>query len=354
MSDIRDLKRRLEPHLPGLAARWFPGGRQDGHRWWPRSTRRDKIDASLCIDIAGPMAGRFIDFGDPAVKGDAIDLVAYAEFGMVPPDGRKEAIAWIKDYLGDPAHASVTPAPRAAAPARAEVDDEVRDIKAIKARGLWLHAKDVRGTHGQAYLAARGVNLARLKRHPGAIRFAVLDYRQPGAETLRLPALVTCMTNETGVIRAVHMTFLDPAEPRKASVTPAKKMYGDARGCSIRLARGLSGLTPEEFGRRIAAGKKMPDDELVIVEGIEDGLTWALIDPDARVCAAGSLSMIGAVPLFDCASRIVVIGDNDANEKTRAALDAEARKIAARAGGRPVDLCLPSTDKDLNAAWQAA
>lgn len=356
MSDIRELKARLVMRLPELAARWFPGGRRDGDRYWPRSTRKDKIDSSMCIDIAGATAGRFKDFGDPDLKGDAIDLVAYAEFGCMPPDGRKEAIQWIKDYLGErvapsgkadwpPAGARGEDAQRAE-----ELEQKTREEKAAKARGLWLHAQDARGTHGEAYLAARGIDIRQLKRHPGAIRFKMLEHQRGGP---RYPALVTCMTNETGVIRAVHMTFLDPKQPRKASLSPAKKMFGDVRGCSIRISRGITGLSPEDYKRRIAAGKMIADDELVIVEGIEDALTWAAIDPDARVCAAGSLSLIGGAPLFDCAARITIIGDNDENEKTRAALDAEAHKIKARAAGRFTQLLLPTRDKDLNAAWLA-
>lgn len=346
MSDLSDLKARLVMRLPELVARWFPGGRRDGNRYWPRSTRKDKIDSSICIDIAGATAGRFKDFGDPDLKGDAIDLVAYAEFGCMPPAGRKEAINWIKDYLGE--RTGPSEVSRAPSGATAPNDDAIRDKKAKKARGLWLNAQDVRGTHGEAYLAARGIDIAKLKRHPGAIRFKMLEHSRGGP---RFPALVTCMTNEIGVIRGVHMTFLDPEHPRKARVTPAKKMYGDVKGCSMRISRGLTGLSPEDYARRMAAGKMIADDELVIVEGIEDALTWAAIDPDARVCAAGSLSLIGGAPLFDCAARITIIGDNDENEKTRAALDAEARKVKERAGGRFTQLLMPTRDKDLNAAW---
>lgn len=348
-NDLAALKARLVQHLPSLVERWYPGGRRDGHRYWPRSTRRDKIDSSICIDISGPTAGRFKDFGDPDLKGDVIDLVAYAEFGCIPPDGRKEAIGWIRNYLGD--QASPTEVHRAARVAPPVNDEDLRNEKARKARGLWFHAQDLRGTHGEAYLAARGIELQKFSRHPGAIRFQTLDYRRHDAPTLRLPALVTCMTNAIGVIRAVHMTFLDPVMPRKADVTPPKKVYGDARGCSIRLSRGVTGWTPEDYARRIAAGKAAPADTQVIIEGIEDGLTWALMHPSARVTAAGSLSMIGGAPVFDCAAAIEIVGDNDENPKTRAALDGEARKVKARAGARPVHVLLPTVDKDINAAW---
>lgn len=357
MSDIKALKLALSRVLPQLASQWFPGGRRDGHRYWPRSSKPGKVDGSMCIDIDGPYAGRWIDFADPDMKGDAIDLIAYAEFGMVPPDGRKEAIKWARDYLNMKQDAAPSRRPAASSapdPSLGDADEmRRRDELARKAAGWWLHAQPLSGTHGEAYLRARDIDIARLRRHPGAIRFhPEMTYRGPDCVNGRkLPGLLTCMTNEIGKIRAVHRTFLDPVKPRKADVARAKMMWGDVRGCSIRLTRGVTGLTPEEYKRRIDAGKMIADDTLDIIEGIEDGLTWALIEPDARVSAAGSLSLLAGAPLFDCARAIRVIGDNDENEKTRAALEAAAEAIKERAGARHVDLLRPTAGKDINAVW---
>ncbi len=74
--DFKQIAEAARPHLPELVARWLPAGRRDGALW-----RCGSIDGSpgqsLAVTIAGPRAGRFVDFADDRVKGaDAIALAA--------------------------------------------------------------------------------------------------------------------------------------------------------------------------------------------------------------------------------------------------------------------------------------
>lgn len=366
--DLPLIKAGLRGDMLRLAQTLYPNGRRDGARYWPASSKTGKRDGSLCIDIAGPNVGRWKDFADDAAKGDPFSLIAFAVYGLYPPSGFVEAIAWARGFLGLPdpdslseheqksLKAKAKAAKKEAAERAIEAERERRalaDEKAKKAANWWIyHALDLRGTPGEAYLRARGIVFEELRRWPGAIRFAPrLKYAD---ENLRaeFPGLVTAMTDARGSIRAVHLTYLDHKKPAKAPVQSPKKMFGDPVGSSIRIARGVSALTPEDYRRRIEAGKAKAQDHLAILEGIEDALTWAMIAPDARVCAAGSLALIAKAPLFDCASTIEIIGDRDENETARRQLLKAAQTIRDRSNGRSVTLTIPEGAKDVNDAWR--
>nr|WP_282098057.1 toprim domain-containing protein [Sphingomonas sp. S2M10] len=48
-----------------------------------------------------------------------------------------------------------------------------------------------------------------------------------------------------------------------------------------------------------------------VAEGIEDGLTIAMVKPAERVVAAGTLGNIGAMQLPDAVAGLVIIGQHD-------------------------------------------
>lgn len=54
------------------------------------------------------------------------------------------------------------------------------------------------------------------------------------------PCLLSAMRGPTGIITAVHMTFLDPLQPKKLSADgedeSAKIMFGEARGAMMRVS----------------------------------------------------------------------------------------------------------------------
>lgn len=347
--DINLIREGLRQNIISLAQHFLPGGRIDRHLYHSRSSKPDKTDGSTKIDIAGPTAGRWVDFADDAAKGDAIDFIAFHQFGCYPPDGRKEAIAWARNWLGLSDEKRRADIARAAAQAPKPAPAPAFDAdKARRAKGWWLRAEPLAGTLAERYLIARGVDFSRLNATPHALRFCPeMKHRSGGA----YPGMLGAMCDGYGAIVAVHRTFLDPETGGKAPVSPAKMLWGPGRAASVRLSKGASRLSPEQ-----AARKGVRDETQVILEGIEDGLIWAMLYPDHRVTAAYSVSNMANAPLFECCKRIIIVGDNDAPGTPAAkALGAACDAIKRRAGaGRIVDLIKPKGAKDINALWESA
>jgi hypothetical protein len=74
-------------------------------------------------------------------------------------------------------------------------------------------------------------------------------------------------------------------------------MWPDSQGAAIRLWRGLNHLSETEA---IARGVKMP---LVVCEGVEDGLSIAMMTPEHR-------GLFSYDPP-ECVSELIVAADND-------------------------------------------
>lgn len=339
-------------------------------RWSLNPTRPDRHANSFKIEISGPNQGRWKEFnGDEG--GDLINLIAYCRFSHLGhyKDGRGEAvkasIRWAAEWLGlvDADPARVAAAERQAARVRADMvreaerEDARLERNAGIARKHWFDASVSAWDHPVSlrYLEeVRGISKADLSWVPQALRFEPggppADYLvQSDPETGEVfPAIITCAVNAHHNIRSVHRTFLMPDGSGKAPLGhSAKRMYGPARGCALRLTRGASGLPPRQ------AAEKGIKDVLAISEGIEDGLSWACMHPEHRVWAAGSLSNLGAVPIPDCASSIIVLGQNDEKQAARDAFDREAQKLIDRFGG-PIEVVRPADPaiKDWNDLWR--
>jgi hypothetical protein len=208
----------------------------------------------------------------------------------------------------------------------------------------WLEAQPrIVGTPVEYYLAGRGIDLAELGRQPGAIRFHPrLHCSEVGAE---LPAMVTAIGGPGGFL-ACHRTWLEQAGPsdwRKARLAQPKKVLGSFAGGCISLWRGRSGRS---LGRA-------EDGEIVdVTEGIEDGLSVALADPDARVVAAVSLGNMGAMALPSAIRAVRIWRQNDTNRSAIAAADRAVQQLLAR-GLQVLVPDIPDGVKDVN-EWLTA
>jgi len=337
----------LKAAMPALADRLTPGGYVERGEYWPcNPARADRSPGSFVVQIYGDKAGMFHDYAAPEFSGDVIDFIALFEFGMTPPDGRKDKTVWdwARQYLAMPAADRAAPKAWAQKPADF-VDPRPDEAKEQGAMKWWLDARPIApGSVGWRYLSeARRIPLERLARHPGAIReVGAMTYNMADAKGTKWPGLLTCMTDGKGQIRAVHRTFLKPDGSGKAPVAKQKQMWPRVKGLSIRLSRGKSGLTPEEAARR-----GLCDDRQVLIEGIEKGLAYAVLFPDDRVTAPGSFSLFKSAPLFDCAREILIVADNDETFES-GAVDQMARDIQRRAGGRKVLITRPMTAKDVD------
>lgn len=348
--DIRDVREGLRLAARDLAEQLFPGGRfePDGRYWPINHVRADKRAGSFVIDTRGPTAGRFVDFADDTVKGDALALICYAKGIRIA-----EAIQWAGRWLGlsDEGRRRAIEEARRNAPrvsdANAGVVQAALDKKARTAQAWFYNGKPLAGSIGEKYLRGRGIPLDRLGFRPGAIKFAPsLKYRGPEGER-RFPGLLTAMTNASGEVRAVHRTYLDPETAKKAPVAAAKKMWGDVRRTSIRLSKGEHKCTPEEAARQGLWG-----ETLAAGEGIEDMLNWSILFPDHRTAAYGSLANLRGLPIYPSIGTLILVRDNDANPKTREAFERAAEDLRAMHPDVEHITAEPVGAKDINELWE--
>lgn len=174
-------------------------------------------------------------------------------------------------------------------------DDKIR-----KAGLIWRNAHPVQGTPAEIYLRSRGIDL----RIPDSLRYAELRYLN---ERFLRPCLVACIAGNDRSFFGIQRTYLAADGLSKADVPDAKLSLGRVRGGAIRLAP-------------VAA-------ELVVCEGLEDGLTLQQEMGRAVWVAAGS-SMLPAMQFPSLVDKVHIGGDGD--EPGRRAAAAAQAAIAGR------------------------
>lgn len=362
VEDVKDLLHAQRHQVAYRYAPAVPGSYEDkGGYWTLNPGRPDRRVGSFVVWIDGPKAGRWNDYatGD---KGDLLDLIAL-NLGCSLKDAFREA----RSFLGLQADSPEDVARRKAAAerARAQRAEAERAARAEHAKrqkrafALWLSGQErIGGTPVEAYLReARGIDLARLGRQPRALRYHPdCYYKHVDPETGeviegRFPAMLALAVDGQGKGVACHRTYLGLQGGRwgKADLPEAKKVYGDYRGASIHLWRGI--------GPRGGAGKPLaeaaPGSRVYLTEGIEDALSVAMVLPEARVLAGISLSNLANVVLPPAITQLVIVGDNDPGAQAQEALAKACRAHAAQ--GRTVRLWInPHGGKDINDALKLA
>lgn len=345
------LQQRIDSLLPALGITTLP----KAGICTPLNPRRgDRHPGSFVIwTVAKAGEGGVGAWKDYAIGkgGDVYQLIEY----LLGLHDWIDAYWWALDFLGlqrgtvrtasqEKLDRERVEAERRAAEAKARQAD---DAKAKEAFQRWLACKPGEGSPAQTYLTdARGLPMARLGRWPGALRFdpACEHFDKDTGELTEWAAMVSAMScSVTGKVRAIHRTYLAPGGAGKAPVAKAKKMWGVASGCAIRVWKGAGDLSPEKAA---AKGQSGP---LIVTEGIEDALTAALARPADRVWAAGSLSLMGTLTWPACASAVVLVADNDWHEpQAVAAFERVEAHWRAQARGRPLKVVRAQTGKDLN------
>lgn len=212
------------------------------------------------------------------VHGDAVDFIANHEVMSIGEAAR---------LLGSP---DLRMTVRPPAPCVPETDSDTM----ADAVAMWRAAGPLIDTLGAVYLRGRGLTLL-----SPSLRFARLRYGRRG----EYPAIVAAIQSAVGPVQGIQRVFLAPDGGGKAEVPKAKLSLGKVKGGAIRLGP-------------IA-------DELVLVEGLEDGLTVAQALPNVSVWVCCGTGMLPAVELPYMVRSIVIAADNDG-----------AGKVAAeRAGG---------------------
>ena len=320
-------------------------------------TKKRKLE----IEIT-PIAGKWNDWNG-GVSGDALGLVGCvltSQPNMRTKEARSAGVKWAKARYGlDGGDFDKAAWARnvEAAKARAVEAAKAAGAKLKRDRGVaqhvWINAEALRpttrthkGCPGARYLEARGIDFDVLGRLPRAIHFSPSErWVQKGAndngdvEVLQEhigPALVSAMTLADGTFASVHRIWIDPQhEGEKADLDPPRKMWPASEGAAIRLWRGANQLTVNDA---VAKGLMMPQ---VVCEGVETGLSIAMMTPEYRVDAAGSLPGILSYVPPKCANELIVAGENDwggqAEAMLRRAIDRfDAMKIKTRVAFSPV------------------
>ncbi|HEY0149867.1 MAG TPA: toprim domain-containing protein [Allosphingosinicella sp.] len=351
--DIKELARMLDQHAASLAPELLPNGRAEGMFW--RTSNVADIPTgkfSLAVNLSGDRIGMWTDFGAargaPDRSGDMLKLVAVTRFG----GDIREACKFARSYLGldglDPGRLAV----RRAEVSRVQksADDKAKktaDWMRRKAQQIYLdpRAVPIEGTPAEDYLANRAIDLSVLGRVSRALKFhpAVLC-KEANAE---LPCLIAAVVNGEGHQIATHRTWLQRTARgwMKADLEEPKMCLGKAEGGYIPLHKGASDATL----RHVPTGT-----DIHVSEGIEDGLTVASADPDARVICAIWLDNMHHLPLPNQMGALVLIGQNDkpGSDAERAMGSVIARhQEAGRVVKHPKP---PAPFKDFNEMAQAA
>ncbi len=344
----------LQARARDVAERYAPGGYVEGARYWALCPwRGDRKIGSFHVGISGPWAGRWREEAT-GERGDMLDLIQ----GACNLD-RAGAIAEAKDFLG--LGAGETPASRELRQrqARAMEAQRARDQAAAEARTeamqrsaarIWEACGAIENTPAALYLAGRGITPEGLGGYyPPALRFHPgLEYRESRHAAPRIfPAMVAEIrgpreAGRPGAFYGIHRTWLgQDAAGRwtKAPVAKPKKVLGRKQGGAIRLWPGRGG--------RVEPGR------IFITEGIEDGLSVAVLVPTARVIASVDLGNLLHIRLPQEVAHITHVRDNDPDARARD--QAEAARVRWWNEDRRVSVWSNHDGgKDLNDALRAA
>lgn len=361
---------RLQGRVMDVAERYAPGGRVDGGRYWALNPGRpgDARIGSFVVNLSGPHEGRWCEFTTGAT-GDMLDLIQMA-LGCDRAGAIDEACAFLglrdetpEDRARDARRAEARERERAR---RAEDREREVERKRAAAHALWLRCDPRIGDTPVAdYLRARAIGPERFGRALNAIRYhRDLPYYDVDRDTGEIvegsfPAMVTIIygphvEGRATAVWGVHRTWLARGPDGiwgKAPVPKPKKVMGSMKGGYIRL---WSGSGPR--GGKGAPLASARPGMVYVTEGIEDGLSVAVLKPDVRVAVGISLGNLRDMVLPAAMREVVIVRDNDVSEANRTQVWRARERWLAQ--GRSVSLW-PETDagfygaKDINALLMA-
>ena len=269
---------------------YLPGGRRHG-RYWIAGDVAGRRGRSLWVRLAAPgQPGKWTDAAT-GEHGDLLDIIRRRHPTM------RQAL--------DEARVFLALKPAQLLPAAAASCGSGSYDAAQTARRIWNLCCAIDGTHGEAYLRARGLAHCRFP----CLRFhSALRYRD-GPSVRHLPAVVAAVTDNDGRVTGIHRTWLDPRSPVKAYIPSPRKALGQIYGHAVR------------FGA--------PDTTLLIGEGIETVLSAIATIPAVNAAAALSAGSLAAFALPPGVRHVVIAQDSD-SEGERAAVHLARR--CAQAG----------------------
>lgn len=202
------------------------------------------------------------------------------------------------------------------------IDRTPKDDRTPEALAIWEASQAATGTPAEAYLRSRAIAMLL----PPSIRFTRLCYGKSGPQ---YPVLVALVQNVAGEPIGIQRTYLNPVGDGKAAVAKPKLSLGSIRGGAVRLGD--------------------PVDQIVICEGLEDGLTLAQ-GLEGPVWVSVGTSNLPAMELPSSVRSVIIGADNDS------AGECAAQKAALAFASRGLDVrtIYPAQEhKDFNAELMA-
>lgn len=348
---VREIELQARARCEALVRELLPNAVKDGNYLKAGSIGGER-GTSLVVNLAGANRGMWRDWSSNE-QGDMIVLVEQVRFG----GNRGAAVAWLKSWLGldnlDPGRLAWVRAASFEQDARmARVAEAEATAKKQGAVTLWLRGAPLTGDcPASRYLAGRGIDVDRLGKWPGALRYHPEVWNRDAG--VKLPCLVAQMITPDGAHVATHRTWLGrgasgrwvKADAAGLGVPngAAKKMLGKSGGAFVALRKGAA---------RKSMGMIRRPETLYVTEGIEDALSVAMARPGARVIAAYSLGNLGAIQFPAAIETIVLVCDRDDGANEQALLERAIARQQAR--GHRVQFVMPPVGvKDVN-AWLLA
>lgn len=199
-----------------------------------------------------------------------------------------------------------------------------RALNVALAKSEWRRTRPITGTPAEAYLALRGL----IGRMPGSIRFGMTPRyfdEATGKPGPRAPALIAACQDVDGAVTGIQRLFL---------TSGGRKARGEARLSLGQIRGGALRLGPEA-------------SQIIICEGLEDGLSLMRMFPGATVWVALGTGNMPHMALPDCVRRVLLAGDEDG--PGRAAV--EGAEASLRSRSIEVEKVFPRAGKDFNEEW---
>lgn len=337
--EVKDLANMLASRIDALCAQILPNGRREQHEWKVGSPAGE-AGKSMAVHLSGSKAGVWKDFSS-GEAGDALDLISVCLFA----GDKRSAISYAKSWLGidglDPNRLEQERRKAEKAAKRRDVQAKAeREKLQSQARRIWHTSQaDIVNSPVHLYLSGRSIDVTRLPKVPGSLRYTPTCYCSEVKGPL--PAMVATVVNSAGVQIAVHRTYLEhlaDGSVGKAKLERAKMVLGGYVGGFIPLSRGASGRSFKDAPA---------DDQVILCEGIEDGLSLAMALPDYRILAAISISNFQNIELPKNIGTVLIAADNDGNNQQAVkAIDSATTRFLKE--GRKVYIARSPVGKDFN------
>lgn len=332
----------LAGQLDSLIAWVLPNAVRAGPYWCVGSIRGERGD-SLKIHATGLKRGSWADYacakGDPEGTGDLIKLLQLTVGGGDIKVAFEEAKKFLNLDTMDPRRLEQVRERARKANEKAEREKASSDErKRRNSERMWLTAMELsRSSPPVKYLESRGIDFGELGKIPAAIRY---HPKVPHGELKRdIPAMATKIVGLDGKHLGTHFTFLEFGQRGWTKLGPIEQL-DEQTGEIVEVKATKKIWGPTFYGGHIPLWKgaqkcKLGDiargTAIDVSEGIEDGLTWAMVEPSCRTVAAATLGNIGAMQVPPQMGDLRILAQRDEKPQAQADLEDAVRQQQERA-----------------------